>query len=288
MSNVTPVSNNLFSDNSEVTNTSSSGSSEFWSACILALSAACCITRCCLKHREIKRLTIDDYLNNPKNLSKLKRAGEGTIPVYLGEGFVIKKCPHAEKRFKSTDLLREVVERHNYSYLIVPHILQIKEIQTRIINGNEFTQAYSVEERLPIHDAYRSIKIYEDNYAAFTPAVLQFVDLKIRYTFGDLVSRFTPTVPRPRYDNLCPYLENGIGKFGLVDADYFETILDDDGSIKYCDFDTCLELIHLFPYHAEEIVEVMEKNGLKLNERDMEQLVIAREAQLKLRKAYRK
>lgn len=57
-----------------------------------------------------------------------------------------------------------------------------------------------------------------------------------------------------RYDNVPMYLENGIGKLGLIDLEVFypEHLSED------C-FRSCQEAIRLFPHHLETIIHAAKK-----------------------------
>jgi hypothetical protein len=263
------------------------GSPYSWGAVILTTSAALYLAHSCLKTRNITHQT---YLDNPSRLKELPRAVDGTCAVYLGSYFVIKVCVDASgentfyKRRKGIRFMKDAIQRHHYIRLILPK------------QGESKSDLYMAEERLPIHNKRTSLEIYDLQPEVFTDAVKEFVDLRMRYAFTDLVcnQHFAHILknPRPRYDNVCPYIENGVGKFGLVDTETFEErelpcswdSKDHGIKSKHCTKDVCTELVHLFPHHLEIIVEAMTRNGLQLSKQDRQELAAVSVAQLKQRR----
>lgn len=254
----------------------------FWAATGVALATLC--TRLCLawKKREVKPITLQDCVNDHQNLFALQQAVNGTCKVYLGKDFVVKECgDKRSSRMIRTMLANKVIKNNKYAHLVIPKLM------------GEFGQTYVAEERLPICQSQKIVSpIYDANRDAFTPAVKEFTNLLMRCKFTDVVvyNYFVSRIvtPVPRYDNVCPYLEKGEGKLGLVDLEHFEEnafwfSAEDENfgvEIKYCNIDICERLIHLFPLHFDEILEVMQSAGLKLSADDLQQLRSAQNDQL--------
>ena len=240
------------------------------------------------ENRQVKPLTVQDCVKDPHKIFTLTRAKDGKSPVYLGPHFVVKeKMAYADQDMFGVDRSQKIffanvaISRNKFSHLIVPKI------------QGEIDGKFLFEERLPIH-VDESQNIYRQHRDAFTPAVKEFVHLLIRCQFADLLSRHNNfhcfVTPVPRYDNVCPYVEKGVGKLGLVDLEHFDndrwrrSVPDDFGvKVNYCDIDTCATLIHLFPLHFEEIIEIMQINGLQLSEEVLQRLRVAQNAQIQQR-----
>lgn len=249
-------------------------------ALFLTVCAGIYLARGCLQQRTI---TIQDCVHDPRNIFRLQKAVDGRCAVYLGQNFVIKHAGNqCDFRITKMGFADKAIRNNRYSHLIVPNVSTIIQ------------DTYLVEERLPIHLTKDAKTLYETRYSAFTPAVKEFTNLLMRCEFTDLLerSRFNLQfkTPVPRYDNICPFIDkDGRGKLGLVDLEHFESgnvreENEDFGiKIKYCNKATCETLVHLFPKHLDEILEVMEEAGLQLALEDRQALQSARDAQLEQR-----
>lgn len=260
-----------------------------WGAFLLTVYASIYFAnRYCKRNQkqEVKKLTLQDCVNNPDNILKLQRAANGTCQVFLGQDFVIKKCgDKCGAREIQSELARTAIHNNCYPHLIIPKLI------------GKIGKEYLVEELLPICQSQKNaIVIYETHSSAFTPAVKEFANLLLRCRFTDLLaSQFVPTrfeTPIPRYDNICPYLEKGEGKLGLVDLEHFEQnsfmFFADRNygtKIKYCNLGICITLIHLFPLHFKEIIKVMQTAGLQINEEELQTLQSAQNRQLQQRRS---
>lgn len=144
---------------------------------------------------------------------------------------------------------REICEKNNYSHLVIP---------TARIHEN-----FIIESRLPLlkHDWKAQIGFYLDHIEELTKAVEEFTGFLCQASLGDITVEGKQSdystlskVPVGRYDNVPMYLENGIGKLGLIDLEVFypEHLSED------C-FRSCQEAIRLFPHHLETIIHAAKK-----------------------------
>lgn len=256
-----------------------------WGAFVIAAYAGFSLARACWKGR-CKKLTLQDCINNPDRISKLQKAAAGTCGVYLGQDFVLKQCgDQSGFRAVRTKLASSAIQNNNYLHLTIPQVIGI------------INHEYLAEKRLPICNSEKDAQIvYEKHRDAFTSAVEEFTNLMIRCKFDDIVTICSEfgryKTPIPRYDNICPYLEKGKGKLGLVDLEHFEedthwfSANESFGlEVKYCNQSTCETLIHLFPLHIDEIIRVMQRAGLELSQEDLGRLRLARDDQLAQRRS---
>lgn len=207
------------------------------------------------------------YVNDPSKLQDVPQASSGKTPVYLPEELpiVLKESGFLEsrKRFDQMKLARGVCEKYKYDdVLVIPKVRVCKN--------------FIIEDKLPItmHGTKEQMGIYIENPKKFTDAIKAFTDFLCRSSaFYDITSRRSTSgfwgrstdpyaalskAEMPRYDNVVLYEEEGRGKIGLVDLEGFVPGYDVEcpqGS-RYSE---CLDAVHLFPYHFNEIMEVAKK-----------------------------
>lgn len=190
------------------------------------------------------------YINTPSKLASLPQAPSGTTPIYLPKEFpiVLKKSgsPDNRKRFIHMKQGREICQRSNYKYLIIP--------RARVYAN------FIIERRLPIKawNTKEQIGLYIENREQFTRAIQEFVGFICQsdlsgITGGNLDPYGTLSrTPIGRYDNVVLYLEKNEGRIGLLDLKQFSPECNKEQE-DWCFF-KCQEAIDLFPCHLDEIL----------------------------------
>lgn len=151
----------------------------------------------------------------------------------LSQEHIIKNYgADCEKRFNIINEIRQLCEQNEYHNLVVP--------MARIYRD------CIIESPLPLTliTTKEQIGLYIDNRERFTQAVIQFI-------------LFRKKVYSSRTFEVSLYLENGQGKIGFIDAEYF-------CFREYVSpLTVCRDVVGMFPLHYDEILEV--GVGLKLN-----------------------
>lgn len=193
-------------------------------------------------------------IDEPTKLDACYRAQQN---VFLPENLpiVLKQTgsPVNETRFNQMKQARELCEKSGYSHLVIP---------TARVHGD-----FIIESRLPImheHGIKEQIGFYIEHLEQFTKAVEEFTGFLCQSGIHDITGNtndpysMLSKVPIGRYDNVPMYLENGVGKLGLVDLEGFCP------PSRYYPSETnalwaCLDAIRLFPHHLETIMRAAEK-----------------------------
>lgn len=185
------------------------------------------------------------YAQNPKKLLREPRASAGKTAVYLPKQLpiVLKHSQdQCKSRIEQMEDARKICTQNRFDHLVIP--------EARICGE------FIVESRLPLsgHGFQETIAFYAENRDLFTPAVREFTQFFCQAHLEDLVgtsaSVFERFGPIPRYDNIPLYLENGVGRIGLVDLEHFNP-----HPPSFCSIYSWSNLFYLFPYHIEEILE---------------------------------
>lgn len=220
----------------------------------------------------------DDELNQVKNLEgkedHLARAFGGKTPVWLPvdhPGIIIKASGYFDRTNE-----KRAVQMHSFK-----EVLRGLGIQNIVVPQCHVSGKYQIESRLPIntHD-FHNIRLYIENQKAFDDVIKELVKVASRYWFTDLITTSNNQLAHldggdgrlVRYDNFPLYIENGVGKVGLVDleamkAKYF--LLDPllfllgkmHESFKGLRYLEPIEsLVRMFPYHRDLICSEALKN----------------------------
>lgn len=207
------------------------------------------------------------YIDTPAKLQDLPRASSGKTPVYLPKELpiVLKQSgyPQNRERFIKMKQGHTICKRSGYKHLIIP--------QARLYKN------FIVESRLPImmHGTKEQMGLYVEHRDLFTEPVKEFTGFLCQSLFSDLTSEgrnpygiFSKS-PVGRYDNISLYLEKECGKIGLVDLEEFAP---ERYKQNIWVFGRCVDAVHLFPYHFNEILNVAESfdPSIKINRKDLE------------------
>jgi hypothetical protein len=194
--------------------------------------------------------------------TEMPRASSGNTQVYFPPAtpsIILKQSGKQEAidRFSGMQRVLHILRSQGSSHLVIPRAA--------------LCGPFLVEDRLPISsDDYINMQRYIDNPRAFDEAVLEMTRLFSKVHLTDLVSRQIHPISNIvgntiRYDNLPLYIENGVGKIGLIDLEH---IVDTPSSPGNRDFGFSVPsspseiLARIFPYHVDIIVE--ESNKLKM------------------------
>lgn len=209
------------------------------------------------------------YVDIKLNRQDLPRASSGNTLVYLPKELpiVLKASgfPENHKRFHQMKQARDICEKSGYQNLVIP--------KARVYAN------FIIESRLPInmHGTKEQIGLYIENRARFADAVKEFTGFLCQSNFYDITGAiddpYETLSKRPvgRYDNIVLYLEEDKGKIGLIDLERFSPGC--SKSEKDWCFIKCLDAIHLFPYHVDEIISVAKKFDFNIEayQKDLEQ-----------------
>lgn len=222
------------------------------------------------------------YIDGRLDLKKQPKALAGRSNVYLLEKvpIVVKQIENGkntEDRFNQMQEAREIILSNQYQNLVIPKVRIYKNCL--------------IEDKLPIerHDTKKQIGFYLENKNCFTKAVKEFAEFSFQSTLsdiaGDTIDPFAyllgeeerSLAPLGRFDNVVPFIKEGVGKLGLVDLEFFTPRCQKG---KQEAFLKCKDLICLFPLHFGEILTVAKRYEPAI-EKDLEGLEKVREAALK-------
>lgn len=214
-----------------------------------------------LKREELERHKVDWAIckdlriyicpdETPKEIENFPKASNGKSKVYFpNEALVIKTDSwlSPEERSEKTISVRMKCENSGYRTVVVPKVRHIGK--------------FVIEERLPIqHFKFKEqVALYMENPAAFTTCVQEFMDFMSTSNLIDATTGFfcdssyddlSPAI-EPRYDNFALYIENGIGKMGLIDVEHWEP------ASKTCMKTAALNAITFFPLHLDTILAIV-------------------------------
>lgn len=237
-----------------------------------------------------------------QSLNNLPRARGGKTPVYLPQ-----KHPQVVLKFSGYSDKEECDKR-------AVQMIRLKELlgglgcQHLTIPECHVEGQYQIETRVPINTCdYHNMRLYIENQRAFDGAITDLVTLYTKYIFSDLIcqqathglSNFEGGDGNLiRYDNLPLYMENGVGKIGLIDIEhisgnYKPFLLDcflfllekTHRNLKGVRFTTPIEdLVRIFPYHRDLICAEARKNLLFYSPSAVEQA--QKHGEMSLEKGY--
>ncbi len=179
---------------------------------------------------------------NFSNLEEYEQA-EGS-EVYFLDKFVIKTRTNCREDYAAYHEAKTLCKKEGLNLLAVPSCRVYKN--------------HIIEDRLPLTPSFKEqIGLYIENAHTFNTAVVQFITFYFQSKLYDIVGgsahpyQVSTNARIPRYDNICFFIEKGMGKIALVDLEKFQIYKD-----WYTrDLDVCLnELITLFPYHFDLII----------------------------------
>ncbi len=200
------------------------------------------------------------------NYHKLPHAPKGRTPVFLPKDLpiVLKEVRvTCDARIAQMLEARQLLEIIGATHLVIP--------EARKYRG------FLIEDRLPIDgvDYLEQMGLYVQNKDKFTKAIREFTAFLCRSELSDLWMRHDAhflwgKVPSDvaRFDNIPLYIENGEGKIGLIDlerleshwlkADRYTKGWYENQMTRPTDSNWSI-LITIFPYHFEDILDVVEK-----------------------------
>lgn len=197
-------------------------------------------------------LPYDLFQNTIQMFEQLKNTQEtmpkainGKTPVFLPKGLpvVIKMTgsPTNQKRFDQMKEAREICEANHTQNLCIP--------TARVY------QDMLIESRVPIteFEIRNSIGLYIENLDKFDQAAAELTLFLCDSTIQDLIGgaeciwNSLSKTSTPRFDNLCIYLEDGIGKIGLIDLEKLSMF---PGPCQ----DACRIAFSFFPFHFDIIM----------------------------------
>ena len=195
------------------------------------------------------------------DFSSMQRAPAGKTKVYLPleiPSIVIKLTgrERAIFRISQMDFLKGLLKKEKCKHIIIPKAA---------LCGN-----YLIEERILIQKSEEeSVKLYLDNLNEFSAAVKEMVRIFSKTYIHFLVNSGIsfvdrqPTVLKVRYDNICPIIENGIGKIALIDLERNKE------HSKANDERKLHRLANIFPRHLNEIKEEATQLGMSFDENEV-------------------
>ncbi len=186
---------------------------------------------------------------------------------------------NAIQRFSDMQTVRGILRSQKSSHLVIPRASLCGD--------------FLVEDRLPISsDRYVNMARYIDHPRMFDEAIREMTRLFSRAWLTDLVSSHYHPISNivgdtVRYDNVPLYIENGVGKIGLIDLEHisyypFSSKNRPSGSSAYTS--PAQTLARIFPYHVDMIIEESNKLNMKFNENQVR--FYAREGHEFLQKGY--
>lgn len=233
-------------------------------------SAAITIQRAYRNHKSLKPAfdraaammdLCENHKYNKKGNYRIKgyctQANIGACTVHFPKGIpqvVLKYCTETKNsrgslsaygRLNKMDQGRSVLKEIGSKHLIIP----LARIHKREL----------IEQRLPVDCGFwEQTTLYLNNPEKFTAAIQELTEFCRHAHIGDLINHNNNTGfiqssgPMIRYDNLPIYLENGVGKIGLIDLEQL-TLTKDLFAPEIA------TLAQIFPLHIEEILKVAEK-----------------------------
>lgn len=194
-----------------------------------------------------------------KDYATWKKAEHGVSSVFYPKeapSLVVKdysNCNlHHIERAELTEEVREIINNLGFqNSLVVPK------------NKHLFSACY-VEERLPISsDMLVNMGNYINHQKAFDQAVSGLVELFAKGRLFDIIrlSSSWDKVLGIQYENIPLYLDQAGGKVGLIDLECFAFEPKVDG---------ILDLIMLFPFHAEAIAKQAKAKNIELKQESIE------------------
>ncbi|MDA1197324.1 MAG: hypothetical protein O2779_05170 [Nanoarchaeota archaeon] len=232
---------------------------------------------------------VEEYTTKKHILNSCAKASSGKTPVYFThpsehhiprnallcrrrskfctkKGYVIKATGRdvQEKRLLQIRKAHELCRKLGCKNLRIPKARGVGE--------------FLVEERLPISDD-RSINMgsYVQNKESYTDAIREFTRFMFHTNLTDLVTAGAGTIDHivgdcVRYDNLPLTLveEKGklVGKINLIDLEFSSLgdLEEKCGSPKDYFPDRVKDLVRIFPYHLETILEEARKLYLEIDD----------------------
>jgi len=195
----------------------------------------------------IDRLEKTKSSNNPY---KLPQANDGKTQVFLPPQLplVLKRSGKlaSKKRARQTRVVLDLCEGNCLHHLVIPRQRVYKE--------------FVLETRLPIakNCLQGQMEIYLENRDLFGAAAKEFTQLLFLSEMSDVLDEghhpLTIFGPIGRHDNFPLFVEEGLGKVGLVDLEHFIPI----SKISFSSDEVmcrCKNAIAIFPCHFEEILE---------------------------------
>ncbi|MFI5343681.1 MAG: hypothetical protein ACHQUC_05610 [Chlamydiales bacterium] len=195
-----------------------------------------------------------------ENAHPMPRANAGITKVYLPKEMPQVVLKHsgernAKLRFCQMQKIRTILESLKNSHLVIPKARPC---------GN-----FLVEERLPIDpNFYHNMGLYLSDPKLFDDAVREMVRLFSKVHIGDLIKSQNHPLKQiigdvVRYDNLPLFIEeeNGekVGKIGLID-------LETAWNVPRLSWSSLTELIRIFPYHLDLIIDEAQKHGISIED----------------------
>lgn len=229
------------------------------------------LARCAF--RKEKRILLSDslferakpFIDTPGGYEDLPRAGSGITRVYFPPDLpiVLKESGpfSCKRRLKKMKEAMEICHNSGYQHLVIP---------TARTHGK-----FIIESRLPImknNDTREQIGLYLENIEKFTKAVEEFTGFLCQGLLDDITGGTNDAyaklcrVPIGRYDNVAMYLEEGVGKLGLIDLERFypRSRSEEKRAFSACEraegaFSACQQAIRLFPHHLDTIINAAKK-----------------------------
>ena len=193
-------------------------------------------------------------LERSREIKAIPRASSGSAPVYFPVNQpVVWKQTGEEKgavRWNNMRIIQNICFQNRYEHLIIP--------------AARLCGSFLIEERLPIIEFSQKgqVALYTENTQLFSSAVKEFTQLLCRVVYPDILTFIHPykkdfDIPIARYDNIPFFLENGMGKIGLIDLEEVQ-LQKKDLSKKEVE-EIAKKALFLFPYHFFEITTTLEE-----------------------------
>jgi Trp operon repressor len=194
------------------------------------------------------------YIDDESKLNKPTRSSVGKCRPYLLKEFsiVLKNIGNsqAQTRFQQMLTARGICRRNRYMRLVIP--------KARVYGK------FIIEKMIDIyHGTKEQMILYGTERAKFTEAVEKFTGFRcqcsLKYITGSVEDEYRTfgQTPIGRYDKIALYLEKDIGKIVLTDLDTF-SLQRSSWEKKDC-YQQCLDVVHLFPHHLDQIISAAKK-----------------------------
>jgi hypothetical protein len=169
------------------------------------------------------------YIKNISDMQQLSKAENGRRNVYLGPNFVISaNSADLQGNNRQQESAFQMIENNELDRLVVP----------KFCKGAR-TDSFLIRERIPIENPRSLYYFHPDK---FTEPVKQLARFIMQFGIDDIISR----AAKPRFDNITPFLDEGIEKIALIDLD----------GLKASNWRDVWNIIVFFPFHYEEILEI--------------------------------
>jgi hypothetical protein len=191
-------------------------------------------------------------------------ANLGNTPVFFPPAtpsIILKRSGRtsAIQRFKDMQTVRGILRSQGSSHLEIPRAALCGD--------------FLIEDRLSISsDRFVNMQRYIEHPQAFDEAIHEMTCLFSKACLTDLVASQIHPISNIvgdtiRYDNIPLYIENGVGKIGLIDLEHIYYQPFTSYFNRWTTYQSPPEILaRIFPYHVDMIIEQSKQLNMQFNE----------------------